>query len=367
MTTPSMRSAALDTRPLTEPIDRSALLEYRRSLPTEVRPQLVALLWFAVVLTVLPFCSLPLWWLVLQDGSSPAEPWDWSTLILLPYLAIPIVAVVVLVRTIRRRSGVRQFRLDGFARANGLDYRPIAVPVALPGLIFTMGGTSVVRDLVWRDGRSPLAVANLETTIGSGRNRKVHRWGYVALRLPATLPHIVLDAVGNNSLLHPRLPVAFAKDQRLTLEGDFDRHFELYCPRGYETDALYLFTPDVMARFIDTVAELDVEIVDDHLFLYSPKDLSTLDPEVWTWLTSIAEVLTERVAQWERWRDRRLEPVGAATMADPFPLVRPPRGVARQGRRLSRRAEWWWLIGLALAVYGWYLIVTDAVRAITGG
>ncbi|WP_314138515.1 hypothetical protein [uncultured Plantibacter sp.] len=367
MTTPTTRTATPDTRPLTERVDRRALREYRRGLPGEIRPPLLAAIWPAVVLAVLPIFFLSAWWFVLEDGSMPDEPLDWSALILLPYLALPVGMLVLLVRTVRRRSGVRQYRLDRFARANGLGYRPIAIPVALPGLIFTMGGTSVARDLVWRDGRSQLSVANLETTIGSGRNRKVHRWGYVALRLPVALPHIVLDAVGNNSLLHPRLPVTFTKDQRLRLEGDFDRHFELYCPRGYETDALYLFTPDIMARFIDTVAELDVEIVDDHLFLYSPKDLSTLDPEVWTWLMSVVDILTERVAQWERWRDRRLEPVDAASMAASFPLIRPPRGVARQGRRLSRRTEWWWLIGLALGVYGWYLIITDAVRAITGG
>ncbi|CAH0168948.1 DUF3137 domain-containing protein [Plantibacter cousiniae (nom. nud.)] len=367
MTAPTTRTSTLDTRPLTERIDRRALREYRTGLPGEVRPPLMAAIWPAVVLAVLPVLFLSAWWFVLEDGSMPDEPWDWSALILLPYLALPVGMLVLLVRTVRRRSGVRQYRLDRFARANGLSYRPFAIPVALPGLIFTMGGTSVVRDLLWRDGRSPLSVGNLRTTIGSGRNRKEHRWGYVALRLPVALPHIVLDAVGNNSLLHPRLPVTYAKDQRLSLEGDFDRHFELYCPRGYETDALYLFTPDIMARFIDTVAELDVEIVDDHLFLYSPKDLSTLDPEVWTWLMSVVDILTERITQWERWRDRRLESVDAATMRGSFPLIRPPRGVAGQGRRLSRRTGWWWLIGLALAVYGWYLIIGDAVRAITGG
>ncbi len=367
MTSSVTRSAALDTRPLTEPIDRGALREYRRRLPGDVRPPLISVVWPAVVLFVLPVGFLSAWWFVLEDGSIPAEPWDASALILLPYLALPVGMVFLLVRTIRRRSGVRQFRLDRFARANGLSYRPTAIPVALPGMIFTMGGTSVVRDLLWRDGRSPLSIGNQRTIVGSGRNRKEHRWGYVALRLPVPLPHIVLDAIGNNSLRHPRLPVTFAKDQRLSLEGDFDRHFELYCPRGYETDALYLFTPDIMARFIDTVAELDVEIVDDHLFLYAPKDLATLDPEVWTWLMSVVDILTERIAQWERWRDRRLDPSDTVTMMGSFPLLHPPRGVAGQGRRLSRRTGWWWVIGLVLAVYGWYLIIGDAIRAITGG
>lgn len=40
-------------------------------------------------------------------------------------------------------------------------------------------------------------------------------------------------------------------------------------------DALYLFTPDIMARFIDNAAQLDVEIVDDWLFLYLQRPVST--------------------------------------------------------------------------------------------
>ncbi|MGK9148445.1 hypothetical protein KXS11_12535 [Plantibacter flavus] len=360
------RTATLDTRPLTDAVDRRALRAYRTTLPGDVRPPLIGAIWPAVVLGAAPLFLLGVWWFVLEDGTIPDGPADWSLLILLPYVALPIGMVVLLLRTLRGRSGIRQYRLDRFARANGLDYRPIAVSPPLPGMIFTMGGTSTVRDLVSRGGRSPLSVGNHRTITGSGRNRKQQDWGYVALRLPVALPHIVLDAVGNNSLLHPRLPVTYANDQRLSLEGDFDRYFRLYCPRGYETDALYLFTPDIMARFIDTVAALDVEIVDDHLFLYSPKELSTLDPEVWTWVLSVVDVLTQRIAQWERWRDRRMGDVSAAGWGA-SPVIRPPRGVAKQGRRLLQRTGWWWVIGLLLAIYGWYLIIGDAVRAISGG
>ena len=87
------------------------------------------------------------------------------------------------------------------------------------------------------------------------------------------LPHIVLDSTGNNSVFGSNLPVTFDADQLLGLEGDFDRHFSLYCPADYERDALYLFTPDIMARFIDNAAVLDVEIVDDWLFLYGKRQV----------------------------------------------------------------------------------------------
>ena len=120
------------------------------------------------------------------------------------------------------------------------------------------------------------------------------------------LPHIVLDATSNNGLFGSNLPSTFARSQRLSLEGDFDRYFSMYCPEGYETDALYLFTPDIMARFIDNAAALDVEIVDDWLFLYTKRDAVTLDPASWAWMFGAVAATLDKLAQWERWRDDRL-------------------------------------------------------------
>src|ERR1044071_8257923 len=109
---------------------------------------------------------------------------------------------------------------------------------------------------------------NYQYTVQSGKNSTTYRWGYVAVKLDVPLPNIVLDALGNNGF-GSNLPASFQRAQRLSLEGDLDQHFTLYCPEGYEQDALYLFTPDIMARFIDHAAELDVEIVDDWMFLYA--------------------------------------------------------------------------------------------------
>src|SRR5690606_23471582 len=114
---------------------------------------------------------------------------------------------------------------------------------------------------------------NHSYTVKQGKSSVTHTWGYVAVKLDVPLPNIVLDAVGNNTLFGSNLPARFDRDQRLSLEGDFDQYFQLYCPEGYERDALYLFTPDIMARFIDNAAQLDAEIVDDWLFLYSKRKL----------------------------------------------------------------------------------------------
>lgn len=371
----------LDTRPLTEPLDRAGLRAFRRSLPAEVRPPLAGVVARAVLVIGFPLLFLG-FWLFMLDGSFVDETatggteWDWAmTIILLPYVAVPVVGVVLLVRAMRRRRGVRQFRLDRFARANGFAYSPYVVAPALPGMIFTRDGarSSFATDVVVSDSAdgpvaTPFEVGNHTAIVGSGKNSTTYRWGYAALRLPTPLPHIVLDARANNTLRRHALPVPYAAGQRLSLEGDFDSHFTLYCPAGYERDALYLFSPDVMARFVDSAASLDVEIVDDHLLLYSPRPLSNTDPENWTRLTDTVDALAGRIRQWERWRESHASDAAERAfggLSTVWPLDARP-GVAPRGRRLARRADWWWLVGAALAVFGFYRIISDAVADWSG-
>lgn len=82
---------------------------------------------------------------------------------------------------------------------------------------------------------------NLTYSTGSGKNRKVPHWGYIAVKLERMLPQIILDAKSNN-FLGTNLPASFSRSQVLSLEGNFGRCFTLYCPKEYEQDALYVFT-----------------------------------------------------------------------------------------------------------------------------
>ncbi|WP_460775307.1 hypothetical protein [Microbacterium sp. GXF7504] len=264
----------------------------------------------------------------------------------------------------RRAAQERWYRLDRFAHANGMTFLPAIPDPPLPGMIFSIGDSRRTEDVV--RGVQPRFVefANHHYTTGSGKNRTTHRWGYVAIKLETPLPHIVLDAVGNNALFGAsNLPASFRKDQRLSLEGDFDRSFALYCPEGYERDALYLFTPDIMARFIDNAAALDVEIVDDWLFLYTKRPVTTLDPATWAWLFSVVGALLTKLDQWARWRDDRLleasapgAPAASLPFDAPARALTPPPGVAREGRRLRRRVPWVPIVIGAVVVAAWFVL-----------
>ncbi|MDQ1123984.1 hypothetical protein [Microbacterium trichothecenolyticum] len=365
----------VDTTPLTEPVDRadvrSFTAELRRSGARKGRVvQIVAV---AVVAAASVLFAVPaLFGLIfaIVTGMNSVSPV--SILFALFLVAVIGLIGLAVVRSVRGASEKR-YRLDRFARANGLTWRGDLDDPRLPGMIFDQGHSRGASDIV--NGRRPrfLEVANYSYKTGSGKSETTHKWGYVAMRLDSPLPHIVLDAVGNNGLFGAsNLPISFTRGQRLSLEGDFDKHFALYCPEGYERDALYLFTPDVMARFVDNAAALDVEIVDDWLFLYARRDLSTLDPATWRWLFATVAAIEEKMAQWARWRDERLsdlEPAAAqgagrapATGTAAPLLTPPPAGVAQQGRRLKRGVSWVTVVVGVVVVGYWILsIVTDVV------
>jgi hypothetical protein len=402
-------SYPFDARPLVEPVPPGAARAFVQELRRTGRLQsssfsgVLAVVVIAVMAVIFGSVGLTMLTAVVTALGTGAEGGGGVAVIfaLLPLLVVGGVVALVIIFAVRatRSAAERMYRLDGFARANAMQYVPRVNAPGLPGMIFSIGNARQSSDLVRGDRPRFVEFANYRYTTGSGKNRQTHQWGYVAVKLDTPLPHIVLDATSNNSLFGSNLPLAFDRDQRLSLEGDFDQHFALYCPAGYERDALYLFTPDIMARFIDNAAALDVEIVDDWLFLYAKRDFSTIDAQTWAWLFSAVGALLDKFAQWARWRDERLaasahgsipdasgrgtaplsgdpahgteagpaRPTAAPGDAQPPPrggaesvpfavplaALRPPPGVAPQGRRLQRGVPWVPIIVGGVVVLFW--------------
>jgi hypothetical protein len=260
--------------------------------------------------------------------------------------AVTAFVVWLIIRGAVRGGAVweRWTRIDAFARANGLRFSPREPSPGYRGLIFGIGSDrAVVEHCCATTGRF-VDMGGYVFTTGSGRNRRVHRWSFLAIRLDRRLPNMVLDARQNNGVLGSNLPVALARDQVLHLEGDFDRYFTLYCPKDYERDALYVFTPDLMALLIDEAAPFDVEIVDDWFFAYSSRPLDMLQPATYGRLFRIIDTVgAKAVGQTERYRDDRMPDALAANL------------VAPAGRTLRRR----WSVGgvIAIALLAGFAIV----------
>lgn len=196
---------------------------------------------------------------------------------------------------------------------------------AFPGIVFEQAPTAVVTEVHRTAAPREVVFGNARGQIGNGDRIT---WGFAAMRLDRRLPHIVLENRRGGGIISTDASEGVARGQRLRLEGDFDRTFALHCPAGYERDALYLFTPDVMARLLDSAAALDVEIVDDWLLIYASRPVSPVDPATWPRLTAAVEALSDKVGAWARWHD-----AGRPGAPD----------VAAAGRRVRPVSPWRWV------------------------
>jgi hypothetical protein len=218
-------------------------------------------------------------------------------------LILGVGAILVCLR--RRRQWLESRRVSEFLRQNSLDYAAVA-RVAHPGVFFTQGDFGRCENVVRRVRAPEFEVGEYIFSPDGGSLKSVHRAGYLMLKLGKSLPHLYLESK-SRSWTRIRAASDLKRNQVLQLEGDFDRHFRLYCPRGYERDALYLFTPHVMIVLLDNAPGFDAEIVDDRLFFYFPGGMPLADPVGWARLMELtAAVWPALTARTSAYFDDRL-------------------------------------------------------------
>jgi hypothetical protein len=252
---------------------------------------------------VLPLIVLPLLVWAMLVRFDKAELW---VLLVLATLVLAGLAIVQL-KARSRFAGLSwetMYRMHAFALANHMNYagngsgRP-----SYPGQLFSAGGQAYNR--VFSSSGRFFEIGSYARYLGEegGVPLYAHR-GYIAVQLDATLPQITLTALRRHG---KRTSVLVGGNgQVVSLEGDFDKHFALRCPPGYERDALYVLTPDLMALLIDESADFDVEIVDDWMFVYSSEPFATADPAAYRLAFRILSTVGVKVvSQSAGYRDHR--------------------------------------------------------------
>ncbi|MGH3706318.1 MAG: hypothetical protein ACRDT9_16895, partial [Agromyces sp.] len=293
---------ALDTDSLTRPISKADLAAQRRRDLAAGR----AKRWPAIALAVF-LCMIGVGCLAMAVfGFVAAFGWGWFAALPMvatcAVLAAITVGVVAVWRLVIGMPAKAEARLHRFAALNGLEYEPNAAP-RLPGHLFeelrgkprnsrfsTRSGRAVeIGDLLFVQPRAGTSVSVSIGPGGSARASADRRsyWRYVAVQLDGPLPHIVLEPQGRTTDGRA-FPVDFDAVQHRSLEGDFDRHFHVFVPKQYERDALYVFTPDLMAAMIDEAPGMHIEIVDDWVIFSRNGRADFAAPSTWAAIERIA-------------------------------------------------------------------------------
>jgi hypothetical protein len=277
-------------------------------------------------------------------------------------LALTALGVWALTKIVpSERRWERWLRLDWFARSNGMTFSPRDPDPNYPGAIFRNGGSRAAVDHFRSVEGRFFDTGNFQYVVSNGKSSTTITWGFLALHLERRLPHMLLDSQQNNMFGLGGLAGLFSRDQVLSLEGDFDRYFTLYCPKEYERDALYVFTPDLMALCIDEASPFDIEIVDDWLFVYAPRAFRMDDPYLLSRIFRIIDLVgAKALRQTRRYQDDRL--------AAPFPA----NMVAQPGQRLRRRFPVGLVVALAVVLgapllLGFIMFVVAALSVVGSG
>ena len=89
-------------------------------------------------------------------------------------------------------------------------------------------------------------------------------------------PHIFLDSRSNGTAGR------YQSGQKVELEGNFNKYFDLFMPEGSSAGSLTVLSPDVMQTLIDQAQAFDVEIENNNVSLitvgyaYTQENLSSL-------------------------------------------------------------------------------------------
>lgn len=183
-------------------------------------------------------------------------------------IVLVITGVLLVLALVRYNRVHKQNKaaLTAFAAQNNMAYQPKNGDIDTSGALFSEGHSRrVIDELSGIINELPFRSYAYYYTTGSGKNQQTHDAMVMEITLPRVVPQFVID-----SQIESVVPLSFDKSQKIELEGDFHKYFDLYAPDTYGVSALTLLAPDTMEVLMQHAALCDIEIVQNKLFFYWP-------------------------------------------------------------------------------------------------
>ena len=218
-----------------------------------------------------------------------------------------IAAIVVPVFAVRHGNKTREGVLRRFAEDNNLEYARNGSIASKTSTLFKVGDGHYGLHVFRPRGDEYLfaEIATIGYWVGSGNLKTTFEYGVVRMKLPRPMPHILLDSKKNN-FIFTNLPFGFTADQRITLEGDFNEHFDLFVPADYGVDVRYIFPPNIMEQLIRAATAFDIEIIENDLYIYTKGRLSPYTGKKFKEAVALCDELGKILARpMERYTDER--------------------------------------------------------------
>lgn len=114
-------------------------------------------------------------------------------------------------------------------------------------------------------------------TVGSGKNSRTYTYSVIIIDLPVSVPHIIISDDGHRftfGLPYPESLNLPSHMRKITLEGNFSHERDVYVEVEHEIEAYQLLSPDTMSFLLDHIGDVEIELVENELFIYKRHELN---------------------------------------------------------------------------------------------
>ena len=137
--------------------------------------------------------------------------------------------------------------------------------VTLVIYVKVVSNSKIAKNGIAGDYAGGFILFDYQYTTGSGKNSHTYHFGVAKMKLNKKFPHILLDNKRDGSLGS----FEFNRSQKLELEGDFNKYFNVFGPKEYEIEVLQVLNPAVMQTLLAMPEPVDIEIIGHDLYIYN--------------------------------------------------------------------------------------------------
>jgi hypothetical protein len=155
------------------------------------------------------------------------------------------------------------------AQALKFDYAAAGSLESVEGKIFALGSGRKIEDVLSGTYQGhPIRIFDYAFTIHEGRSSHTERYTIFALAFDCEIPDIALTP--KSFLSAATLSTAPDDGIKITLESNFNEHFNLYAPRFFDVEIREILQPDLMAELIDKYQSYRIETAGNTLYVICP-------------------------------------------------------------------------------------------------
>ncbi len=211
---------------------------------------------------VLPVLSIVLFFLLLSFFFQLKDLLFGSNFII---LFLPFLPSLILYSFLYYKKN-REF-FTSFAKQLGFSFSQNGDMSSVEGMLFKAGRAQTICNVIAGTYYNHLTrFYNFQTTIGYGKSQHSESFMVLEVTFDTLLPEIILN---RKFWIFSDMTIQRDNERKISLEGDFDKYFNLYTVEGYENEVLQIFTPEIMKIFMYDTKELNVEMFKNRMYIYS--------------------------------------------------------------------------------------------------